>query len=88
MKKLAEQFEKVLFLNCYEPDIRLNLTNKSSSFLKDFIGNNKIVILDEAQRVENIGLTIKLFVDNLPEIQIIASGSSSFDLSNRIKKPY
>jgi len=46
-----------------------------------------LVVLDEAQRVENIGITLKLLADNFPEIQIIATGSSSFDLSNKISEP-
>jgi hypothetical protein len=45
------------------------------------------VIIDEAQRVENIGLTLKLLVDNYPELQIIATGSSSFELANKINEP-
>lgn len=51
------------------------------------IGKNKIVFIDEAQRVKNIGLTIKLIVDNYPDIQVIAAGSSSFDLSNQVIEP-
>jgi predicted AAA+ superfamily ATPase len=44
-------------------------------------------VIDEAQRVENIGLTLKLLVDNFPKMQIIATGSSSFDLANKINEP-
>ncbi len=76
-----------IYFNCDEPDIRENFTNKTSTELKLFIGNKKIVFLDEAQRVMNIGLTLKLLVDNFPKIQIVATGSSSFDLSNKIVEP-
>lgn len=76
-----------LYLNCDEPDVRLALSEKTSTQLKEFIGNKKLVIIDEAQRVTNIGITLKLLVDNYPEIQIIATGSSSFDLSNNVKEP-
>jgi hypothetical protein len=55
--------------------------------IKSFIGDKRIVFLDEAQRVKNIGLSLKLIVDNFPEIQIVATGSSSFDLSNQISEP-
>ncbi|MEI6597205.1 MAG: AAA family ATPase, partial [bacterium] len=78
-KKYAEDS---FYLNCDEPDIRDALTNKTSTELKSFLGNKKLVIIDEAQRVENIGLTLKLLADNFPETQILATGSSSFDLSN------
>jgi hypothetical protein len=79
--------ERSLYLNCDEPDIRDALSNKTSLNLKQYIGNYEIVIIDEAQRVSNIGLTLKLLIDNYPEIQVIATGSSSFDLSNHVKEP-
>ncbi len=82
-----KQTDKAVYLNCDEPDIRQSLINKTSTELKSFLGNNRLVILDEAQRVKNIGLTLKLIVDNYPKIQIIATGSSSFDLSNEIVEP-
>lgn len=75
------------YFNCDEPDIRDALTNKTSTEIKDFIGKKRLVIIDEAQRVENIGLTLKLIADNFKDIQIIATGSSSFDLSNKIAEP-
>ena len=77
---------KTIYLNCDEIDVRQALTNKTSTELKNFIGNNKLVIIDEAQRVQNIGLTLKLLVDNFKDIQIIATGSSSFELSNKISE--
>lgn len=79
--------EKSEYFNCDEPDVRAAFTEKTSTEIKAFIGNKKIVVLDEAQRVKNIGLTLKLITDNFPEIQIIATGSSSFDLSNEIAEP-
>jgi hypothetical protein len=88
VKKILESSsESSLFLNCDEPDIREALTDKTSTQLKQFIGENRLVVIDEAQRVRNIGLTLKLLVDNFPNIQIVATGSSSFELSNNIKEP-
>lgn len=75
------------YFNCDEMDIRQALTDKTSTELKAFLGNSRLIILDEAQRVKNIGLTLKLLVDNFPETQVIATGSSSFDLSNEISEP-
>lgn len=86
-KEILREEGGTKYLLCDEPDIRAALTNKTSTELKNFIGNQKIVVIDEAQRVENIGLTLKLLVDNFPEMQIIATGSSSFDLSNKINEP-
>lgn len=76
-----------LYLNCDEPDVRRALTEKTSTELKTFIGKTKLLLIDEAQRVTNIGITLKLFVDAIPETQVIATGSSSFELSNRIVEP-
>jgi hypothetical protein len=76
-----------LYLNCDEPDIKQSLENKTSTELKQIIGDKKLIVIDEAQRVRDIGITLKLLVDNFPEIQIIATGSSSFDLSNHISEP-
>lgn len=88
VKAILEKYpEGSGYLNCDEPDIRNALTEKTSTELKAFLGNKKLVVFDEAQRVKNIGLTLKLLVDNFPQIQIIATGSSSFDLSNKIAEP-
>ncbi len=76
-----------LYLNCDEPDIRSALSDKTSTELRIFLGSESLILIDEAQRVKNIGLTLKLLVDNFPHIQVIATGSSSFDLSNDITEP-
>jgi len=76
-----------IYLNCDEMDIRNALTDKTSTEIKAFLGDKKIIFLDEAQRIRNIGLTLKLIVDNYPELQIIATGSSSFELSNQVIEP-
>ncbi|MEK7166977.1 MAG: ATP-binding protein [Patescibacteria group bacterium] len=88
VKEILKKFsENSIYFNCDEPDIREALTEKTSTEIKTFIGNKKLVVLDEAQRIKNIGLTLKLIVDNFPEIQVIATGSSSFELSNKISEP-
>lgn len=88
VKEILKKFpQKSEYFNCDEPDIRAAFSEKTSTEIKAFIGDKKIVVLDEAQRVKNIGLTLKLIADNFPEIQIIATGSSSFDLSNEISEP-
>jgi predicted AAA+ superfamily ATPase len=76
-----------IYFNCDEPDIRQRFENKTSTFLKELIGNKKIVIIDEAQRIRDIGLILKLIVDNFKDVQVIATGSSSFDLANRTAEP-
>lgn len=88
VKMIAEPFkENVLYLNCDETDVRLQLSDVTSTILKRIAGEKKLIIIDEAQRVKNVGLTIKLFVDQLPEYQVIATGSSPIELSNEINEP-
>ena len=88
VKNIIEEYSNdSLYLNCDEIDVRQSLTDKTSTELKSFIGARRLVVIDEAQRVKNIGLTLKLLIDNFPEIQIIATGSSSFELSGQIKEP-
>lgn len=84
---LAEHPGRSLYLNADEPFDRQRLTNVSSSQLRQLIGANDFIVIDEAQRVPNIGLTLKLLVDQLPEKQVLATGSSALDLSNTINEP-
>jgi hypothetical protein len=75
------------YLNCDEPDVAAALADKTSTELKLFIGSPKIVVIDEAQRVKNIGISLKLLADTFPDLKIIATGSSSFELANAINEP-
>jgi len=79
--------EESLYINCDEPDLRVALTDVTSTELKSIVGSKRLVFIDEAQRVKNIGLTLKLLVEHLPEIQVMATGSSSLDLSDEIVEP-
>lgn len=89
LMELLRTYNKLqaIWLNCDEPDIRLALENTSSTQLKAIIGNHPLVFIDEAQRVKNIGLTLKLLVDQFKEVQIIATGSSALELANEINEP-
>lgn len=86
VKELLGKHEGVYF-NGDEPDIRARFTGRTSSELKNLLGAAKLVVIDEAQRIENIGLTLKLMVDNFPEVQVLATGSSGFELADRLKEP-
>jgi predicted AAA+ superfamily ATPase len=88
LKNLKDKFNSpILWWNGDDADIREMLSNATSTKLGILIGNAKTVVIDEAQRVENIGLCIKILVDNFPEVKILATGSSAFELSNIIKEP-
>ena len=79
--------QPVIHWNGDESDIRNILQNPTSDFLKTLIGNAKTLIIDEAQRIENIGIIIKLITDQIKNVKVIATGSSSFDLANKIYEP-
>ncbi len=83
----AQLKQPIAWWNGDETDIRSLLEHPTSTKLKSLIGNNKTVIIDEAQRIENIGLCIKLITDNIKGVKVIATGSSAFELANKINEP-
>lgn len=87
LRTLFPNTDDVLFLNGDELDVRQLFENVSATRLKAIIGNKKIVVIDEAQRIEDIGLRLKLITDQLSDVQLIATGSSSFDLANKVNEP-
>lgn len=84
---LKEYKESALQLNADDPTVRKLLDTPNSEQLRQIIGNYKIVFVDEAQQINEIGRTAKLVVDTFNEVQLILSGSSSFDLANAIQEP-
>ena len=88
LKKLVqEQPESSIWLNADEFDVKERFKNPTSTSLKALIGNNKLVVIDEAQNIDEIGLALKLLIDTYPEIQVIATGSSAFELQNKMNEP-
>ena len=79
--------QPIVHWNGDQSDIRNILQNPTSDFLKTLIGNAKTLIIDEAQRIKNIGIIIKLITDQIKNVKVIATGSSSFDLANKINEP-
>lgn len=79
--------DKVLKLNCDDYDDRLDFENKTSTELRNLIENYEIVVIDEAQRVKNIGLTLKIIADMKLSTQVLVTGSSSLDLASEINEP-
>ncbi len=70
-----------------DPKTRTLLTEPNTEEIRTLIGKYKFVFIDEAQRIEGIGLTMKIITDRFKEVQLFASGSSSFDLTNKINEP-
>jgi hypothetical protein len=79
--------KKSLPLNGDDADVRELFTNVSASRLKPVLGDYQLVVLDEAQRIPDAGLGIKIIHDNFKNIQLIVTGSSSLELSGKIKEP-
>lgn len=75
------------FVNADELVYREVLASQSSQQLRELLGDSELLVIDEAQRVENIGLNLKILVDGFPHARIIATGSASFDLANKINEP-
>jgi predicted AAA+ superfamily ATPase len=67
--------------------IQQSLSSQSIDKLRDFIGKKKWLIIDEAQKIPSVGLNLKLIVDHVPDIRVIATGSSSFDLASQMGEP-
>lgn len=88
LKMLADKSDRrVLNWNCDEPDVRQKLTEPTSTQLGAETANADIIFIDEAQRVQNICITLKLLTDNFPDKQIVVTGSSALELSNSINEP-
>lgn len=79
--------EKVLALNCDDPEARNLLENANLSELRQLLADNRIVLVDEAQRLTKAGLTLKLVTDHFPDVQLLVTGSSSFLLQGALNEP-
>lgn len=84
---LKEYGDEGKYINCDILHNKQGLESQDDKKLKEFLGKGKLLVIDEAQRVRDIGINLKILVDTYPDIQIIATGSSSFDLSNKINEP-
>jgi predicted AAA+ superfamily ATPase len=85
--KILSGSSKGLYLNCDDPAVLTRLQGQSLAGLRTIITDADLIVIDEAQRVENIGLTAKLIHDSMPEKRLLLTGSSSLDLANKIKEP-
>ena len=79
--------EPYLLVSGEDSTVQGYLASQSIEKLSAFVGTNRRLIVDEAQKVPNIGINLELIVDHIPEIQVIATGSSSFDLARSAGEP-
>lgn len=88
LKKYLENISGPLaFYNGEDLETQKLFTAQSIAKYKSLLSGKELLVIDEAQKIENIGLNLKLIVDHLPNLKIIASGSSSFDLSKQVGEP-
>ena len=88
LKQLSDKIdEPVLFLNGEDADVQRHLANRSAAHYKAFLGKYRFLIVDEAQKVPHIGEILKLMVDEIPDLKVIATGSSAFDMNRQFGEP-
>lgn len=78
---------KILKINADERKYHDILSSCDLDKMKSLVSGYELLIIDEAQRIENIGINLKILADGMKELKIIATGSSSFELANKIKEP-
>lgn len=76
-----------LFLNGDDPTVRDLLSAANTFKLQEIIGHNKIVFIDEAQRIADVGITSKIITDQFKEVQLLVSGSSALEINNKMQEP-
>ena len=88
IKKFLEQIkQKYLFVTGEDITVKNYLSSQSLEKLKSFVGKNKLLVIDEAQKIKGIVLNLKLIVDHIKDIKVIVTGSSAFDLAKGVGEP-
>ncbi|NOZ46716.1 MAG: ATP-binding protein [Chlorobi bacterium] len=87
LNKIASAKKDYLLLDCDNSIIREQLSNSNIENLRQIIGKKKLVFIDEAQRVKNIGITLKIITDQIKSVQLLVSGSSALEIANEINEP-
>lgn len=87
LNELCANEKELLVFNGDEPDTRELLSNVTSAQLKNLFGKAKTVVIDEAQLIPDIGITLKIITDYIRNVRLFVSGSSSIELANKINEP-
>jgi len=86
LKKILKN-KDYLFLDADDPAVRTLLSKPTTEQIRSLIGSKKLIFLDGAQRIDSIGITLKIITDQFKNVQLFVSGSSSFDLGNQLNEP-
>lgn len=84
---LSEAKMKSEYFNCDYLDVQSLFSYENAGNFENIVRNYELIVLDEAQRIRNIGMVLKILHDEFPHLKIIATGSSSFELSNLVNEP-
>jgi len=87
LNTLLSSLDGVMWMNGDDPDIQQLFSQMTSTRIRAILGNSHILVIDEAQRIADIGLRLKLITDQVKGVQVIATGSSSFELANKLNEP-
>lgn len=87
IKSFLQINEKTLWLNADEQDVQAIFEKPNSKTFQKLFQGKDLVVIDEAQQIKNIGAKLKLITDELPKIQLVISGSSAFELANKVSEP-
>ncbi len=87
LNKFLEGRSGYLLVNGEDRDTQHYLSSQSIAQLKAFVGSHHLLVIDEAQKIPDVGLNLKLLVDHCPELSILATGSSAFDLAHQLGEP-
>ncbi|MFA4864783.1 MAG: ATP-binding protein, partial [Bacteroidales bacterium] len=75
------------YFNCDYLDVQSVFSYENAGNIENIVKNLQLIVLDEAQRIRNIGMVLKILHDEFPHLQVIATGSSSFELSGQVSEP-
>jgi predicted AAA+ superfamily ATPase len=84
---LETRSEKSAYISCDLPEVQKLLRDSKLEDLRRFVADHRLLVLDEAQRVEGIGLALKILHEYFPKTQLLVTGSSSFELGRSVKEP-
>lgn len=87
LQLLLGQRHDVLWLNGDNNDVQTLFTAISAERIHSLMGTKRVLVIDEAQRIPNIGVQLKIIIDQLSDVQVIATGSSSFELASKVNEP-
>lgn len=86
LRQMLGERQDVIWMNGDDLDIQELFSSMTSTRIRAILGSKRLLVIDEAQRISDIGLRLKLITDQVPDVQVIATGSSSFELASKVNE--